>query len=119
MERLIVLMGFVIFLTGCGANTITVKTEVQESLVTVMYCPAPPEVLRPALPIHQMTEEQAKQDGEVAKHYKATIRTLMGYSQELEKSLSEFDKINKAYEEKRKQIEAEVEERKAAKPPTE
>lgn len=118
MERLIVLMGFVIFLAGCG-TTIEVKTEVQETLVTVLYSPAPPEIERPALPIHQMTDEDVKKDGMIAKYYKATIKTLLGYAQELETALGEYDNINKAYEEERLKLEAKIAEREAAKQPTE
>ena len=119
MEKLILLMGFVIFLTACVSTPIKVKTEVQETLVPVLYSPAPPIILRPELPIHQITDEELKEDGMVAKYYKATIKTLLGYSQELEEALGEYGKINKAYEEERKNVEADIETRKEAKPPTE
>ena len=119
MEKLILLMGFVIFLAGCFNNPIMVKTEVQETLVPVLYSPAPPIIPRPKLPIHQMTDEELKKDGMVAKYYKATIKTLLGYSQELEQALTEYNKIHEAYEKERKNVEADIETRKEAKPPVE
>jgi hypothetical protein len=67
------------------------------------------------LPIHQLTKEQAKQDGEIAKHYKATIKTLMGYSKEQEAALKEYEKINKKYKDEKKKVEAEIEKRKQKK----
>lgn len=120
MVKVILVVGFVILLAGCGTTTIKVKTEVQETLVPILYSPAPPVIKRPALPIHQMTEEEAKQDGMIAKYYKATVKTLIGYAKELESALAEYDKINKKYEKERKKVEAGIEKRKAetaAKPP--
>jgi len=112
MEKLILLMGFVILLTGCFSNPIKVKTEVQETLVPMLYSPAPPVIDRPELLIHKMTDEELKQAGMVAKYYKATIKTLIGYAQELEAALAEYDKINKSYEEERKKLEAKQAEKK-------
>lgn len=84
-------------LVGCGANPIKVQCEVKETLVPIIYSPAPPVIERPALPIHNMTSEQLKEDGIVVKYYKGTVKALIGYSKELEKALSEYSKINKAY----------------------
>jgi hypothetical protein len=116
MEKLI-LLGFVLMLVGCGSAPIKVNTEVKETLVPVLYSPAPPVIKRPELPIHQMTGEQLKEDGEVVKYYKATIKVLIGYSEELRKALGEYDKINKAYDEERKKLEAKIAEKNAAKKP--
>lgn len=114
MEKII--LAFVLLsLVGCGADPIKFTTDVKETLVPVLYSPKPPVIKQPELPIHQMTEAQEKEDGEVAKYYKATVKVLMGYSVELQKALDEYDKINKAYETKRKQIEAKIATKKAAK----
>jgi len=111
----LILLSLIILLTGCGDRNIKINTEVKETLVTVLYSPAPPDIKRPSLPIHQMTDEQVKEDGLVAKYYKATIKTLLGYSGELEKALAEYSKINKAYEEERKKIETKIKEKNSAK----
>lgn len=85
------------FLNGCGSQPIKFTTDVKETLVPIVYSPAPPKIDRPELPIQQMTDDQLKSDGEVVKYYKATVKTLIGYSLELEKALDKYDKINKAY----------------------
>ena len=94
------------FITGC--ETLKIKKEVQKVSVPILYCPAPPKIERPKLPIHQMTKEDLQKDGEVAKRYKATVKALIGYAKELESSLNEYNEINKAYEEKRKEIEKDL-----------
>lgn len=111
----LILMSLIILLAGCGHEPIKFNTEVKETLVTVLYSPAPPDIKRPPLPIHQMTDEELKEDGLVVKYYKATVKTLLGYSSELEKALAEYAKINKAYEEERKKIEAKIKEKNATK----
>jgi hypothetical protein len=93
-------------LVGCGCKEKTIKTEVQKQYVDVLYCPAPPEINRPALPIHTMTPDQKKSDGEVVKHYKATVKTLQGYAVELETIVDKQKEINKAYEDKKKELES-------------
>ena len=87
-----------LLLIGC-ADTVRVRTDVQEVFVPVLYCPAPPEISRPPLPIHDMTDEQEKKDGEVVKHYKATVKILQGYSKELETALDEYKNTSEAYKE--------------------
>ncbi len=87
------------FLGGCGGQPIKFTTDVKETLVPIVYSPAPPEIVRPELPIQQMTDEQVRSPGAIVKYYKATVKTLIGYSMELEKALAEYGKINKAYKE--------------------
>lgn len=93
-------------LVGCSCKEQTIKTEVQKQYVDVLYCPAPPSVTRPTLPIHLMTPEQRTKDGEVVKHYKATVKTLQGYAEELETIVDKQREINKAYEDKKKELES-------------
>jgi len=93
-------------LFGCAGNeTIDITSHVIEQKVEVLYCPAPPEIARPELPIHQMTPKQRNNAGEVAKHYKATVKTLIGYSKELEKVVDKQKEINTEYEKKKKELE--------------
>ncbi len=96
MEKIILII-FALSLAGCGAQPITFNTEVKETFVPILYSPAPPVINRPVLPIHQMTDKQLKEDGIVVKYYKATVKTLIGYSEELKKALEKYGEINKAY----------------------
>lgn len=108
MVRFITICGVCITLVGCswfGGGTIDINTGVKEQYVEVLYCPAPPEIARPDLPIHQMTPVQLLNDGEVAKHTKATIKVLLGYSKELEKVVDNQKQINTEYEKIKKELE--------------
>lgn len=93
-------------LFGC-ADTVRIKSDTQEVFVPIIYCPEPPEIKRPALPIHNMTPEQEKQPGEVAKNYKATVKALQGYSVELEKVMRQYRESNTSYDELKAKIENE------------
>ena len=53
-----------------------------------------------------MTEQQRAQDGEIAKHWKATVEALIGYIEELEAIVNNQREINKAYEDKKKELES-------------
>jgi len=103
MVRLIAICGMSLVLIGCfGRETIDINTHVIEQKVEILYCPAPPEITRPELPIHQMTPVQEQNDGEVVKHWKATVLLLMGYTKELETIVDKQKEINKVYEDKKK-----------------
>lgn len=97
MVRLLWIPILAIVLSGC--ETFKVKTETQEVKVPVLYCPAPPTIVRPTLPIQLITEEQKKSPGELVKHWKASTIRLMDYSMELEKALNQYNSINISYEE--------------------
>lgn len=94
-----------LFLVGCGGQEIRLKNEVQEVFVPMLYCPAPPGLERPVLPIHTMTPEQAADPGYVAKAYKASMVLLQGYAHELEQALDSYNEANAAYDELRKKFE--------------
>lgn len=89
MKRIILLLPFLLILTGCPGN---VKTEVVEVKIPVSSCPAPKEVLRPTLPIDSLSTTDAADPGKVAQAYKATVRALIGYAQELEQILEGYKK---------------------------
>ena len=89
-------------LQGCfGSKELVIK----EDEVPILYCPAPTEIKRPELPIHEMTDEQKASPGEVAKYYKATVKILIGYVKELESQLNQYKEISQSYKELRKQLE--------------
>lgn len=99
MVKIFTIAFLILFLSGCGGQPIKFTTDVKETLVPIVYSPAPPDIVRPELPIQQMTDDELKSPGNIVKYYKATVKTLIGYSLELEKALNEYDKINKAYKE--------------------
>ena len=86
----------VILLAGCS----TIKDDNSAPVVQkvpVVYCPAPLPFERPVLPIEDDTIEAAN-PGEIAKKYKATVKTLQGYIKELEMQLENYKNVNKEYE---------------------
>jgi len=100
----IITFSLIAVLTGCASNPVPVVTDTIEVHVPLLYCPAPPIISRPDLPIHNMTPAQQADDGEVAKHWKATIRVLIDHSKNQEAALDEYNNINMSYEELRKQM---------------
>ena len=101
----------VILISGCSIfnkDRIVIQTEVQEVQVPLLYCPAPPSIVRPVLELNELTDAQFAHDGELAKAYAVTILQLIGYASELEQSLETYDGTNLAYEELRLQLEAEL-----------
>ena len=104
MVKLIPLLLASLLLIGCDPQR--VKTEAIEVKVPILYCPAPPVIDRPILSIHSMTDEQLKNDGEVAKHWKATAIDLMGYAKELEIGLGTYLDINMSYGELKLKMES-------------
>lgn len=97
MVKYIIASVLSLLIMGCGSTI--VKTEVVKQYIPLLYCPAPPSLVRPSLPIYDITASTS--DGEVAKKYKASVIILQGYVEELEKTVNEYDKTNKAYSELR------------------
>lgn len=103
MAKIIVTILLTLTLSGCSLfDALFVRTK--ETYVPILYCPAPVIPERPELPVNTMTPDQMKSDGEIVKNYVATIVLLQGYASELEKSLNQVDKSNRAYEDLRKQL---------------
>ena len=99
-----------LLLYGCAGQTI--KTEAQETYVPILFCPAPPVIGRPELPIHQMSPTQINSSGEIVKHYKASVIVLQGYAVELEKALKQYENTNEAYDDLRKELINDIESKK-------
>lgn len=96
-----------IFISGCATfagEGKSGKLTVQESLVPILYCPKPPEVEKPTLPIESLTDLDKSSPGTVAKKYKATVKTLQGYANQLEESLKSYEEAHDAYEDLRKKF---------------
>lgn len=105
MVKIFAILALALSLVACGPGTIKLRTEVQQVYVPLLYCPAPPDILRPTLAIHSLSEEDAGDPGKVAMHYKATVKQLEGYVTELEAIVKQYDKVNDEYEELRNRFE--------------
>lgn len=105
MVKLLAIIGMMFALTACMPGTVKLRTEVQQVYVPLLYCPAPPAVERPALPIYELQAEDAEDPGKVVVHYKATVKVLEGYVTELEAILLQYDQSNEAYEDLRNKFE--------------
>ena len=64
-----------LFLVGC---TTVPKIETKTVLVPTLFCPAPPENTKPNLPIYSISSRD--DIGDVVVKYKATVRSLIDYS---------------------------------------
>lgn len=100
--RIIPLLLVLLLSTGCGKLFVK-DTQVQ--YVPILYCPEPPTVERPELPIHNMTPEQKQDAGEIVKHYKASMRSCMGYAEDLELIIRYYNEADKEYEDLRLELE--------------
>jgi hypothetical protein len=113
MEKLTLIVLTSLMLTGCGVFKTRIVTDTKEVLIPVVSCPKPPDVERPELPIHTITPELKASDGEVVKHYKATVLSLMDYSEDLEKIVDHYTGVNKMTEDVRAEIEKAIAAKKA------
>lgn len=91
----------ILAMVGC-ATTITTKTI--PVAVPILYSPAPPVVVRPALPIDNITENTAA--GDVVKDYAASIQVLLGYSHQLETIVGQYKTISDVYAQLKVNVEA-------------
>jgi len=73
-------------LAGCTSEPVIRTVEVRVPVAA--ECPAPPSLVRPALPIADLTPES--QPADVLRAYAATVEALMGYSLELEELLAGY-----------------------------
>ena len=81
------------FLVGCASSPKVPKTIIKEVPVIVYKNPpAPAEVLRPSLPIDDLTE-QATND-EIAKAYVSSLELLKIYARRLELALEPYRKLD-------------------------
>lgn len=97
----IVFVGVVLFmLIGCSFFKKekvhpVIKTDTVEVQVPVFTCPKEltniQHPTRPTLMIELLTEDDKDDPGRVAQYYKATIKQLLNYSQELEADVHLYD----------------------------
>lgn len=73
-------------LAGCAAEPVIRTVEVE--IPVAVDCPAPPALMRPALPLADITADSSPAD--VLRAYAATVEALMGYSLELEELLAGY-----------------------------
>ena len=94
--KLLIAICACVLLSGC--STLRFKGSVQEVKVPLLYCPAPPDYLRPDLEIHNLTNEELNSPGKVVQAYSASMIQLLAYTQELEKSLQFYQDANTSFQ---------------------
>lgn len=101
MKRLIIIALLTIALSACGSlaqhTGSIVPSKGDAVLVKVpvpIAPPAPPVVARPALAIEQLRKGDEKNPAKVVKAYKATVKSLEGYSEQLEIILDGYRKAS-------------------------
>jgi hypothetical protein len=82
-------------LGGCATTPRIITTVSKPIGVPILYCPAPPTLVRPALPISQVTK--TTNEGQLVKMYVATIETIIGYSNQQQLIINQYKKDNIAY----------------------
>ncbi len=87
----------IIALAGCATNPnkVTITSDVKPIAVPIIYSPAPPVVTRPDLP--HLTITTTDSDGVVAKKYAASVEALIGYSEQLEDVIKQYQAIHDSY----------------------
>ena len=81
---------FLPLLAGCTSEPVIRTVEVRVPVAA--ECPAPPSLVRPALPLADITADSSPAD--VLRAYAATVEALMGYSLELEGVLDGYRETN-------------------------
>lgn len=95
-----ILIPALLLLSGCasfperGINTQIIKIN-----TPVLYSPPPPEFDRPDLIIHELTEAQKRDPGQVVKYYRATVIQLLGYVEQLETVVESYDTVSDTLQE--------------------
>ena len=85
----------IVLLSGCATTPRKITTVTKPIGVPILYCPAPPILIKPALPISNASSNTS--DGELVKLYVATIETLVGYINEQQSIIIQYGKDNAAY----------------------
>jgi len=86
-----------LLLAGCGTTQPIERTTTVEVKVPVPTpIPAPPDSVRPELMIYQLTDADNKNPGKVVQYYKASIKQLQGYAEQLETVIDGYRKASQA-----------------------
>lgn len=91
---ILILVGIILlWITGCSickkpeVRTV-VKVETVEVVKPVFQCPSELQTVhqpeRPTLMLNLLSEQDEKDPGKVAQYYKASVKQLLNYAQELE-----------------------------------
>jgi hypothetical protein len=107
MERLIIYIILCIFLIGCSNKEI--RTEFVDKPVPYIVVPPPPTLVRPSLATLELTEDEKKIDGEIAKAYVITVEQLLNYVSILEKIVARYEQLSKMSVDQRAAINKRVE----------
>lgn len=97
MVKLFATLIAVVALAGCASNPnkIDITTNVKPIAVPIIYSPAPPVVARPDLP--HLSVATTDTDGVVVKKYAASVEALIGYAEQLEDIVKQYQTIHDSY----------------------
>lgn len=94
MVKNIILVLLLFLIVGCGSNKQIVKEYIikEVKVPVVEECPTPPNLEKPDLIIDTLTNQDTNDPGKVSKAYKATVKQLQGYIEQLESILDAYRK---------------------------
>jgi hypothetical protein len=99
MVKVIISAFLLVGVVGCSSWA---PTTVVEKAVPILVCPPPSIAERPVLHIESITETTS--DGEVVKLYRATIKQLQSYSEDLLQNLLQYKSTSEEYERLRQRV---------------
>jgi len=97
MVKILTAFLFLILAGCCSTDKVVLTTKTIPVAVPLIYSPAPPVVPRPDLPHLSLSAADQKVDGKVVLAYAASIEALIGYSEQLEQIIANYNDINAAY----------------------
>lgn len=90
-NKIFIALSLALLLSGCETTKKIVYKEVPYPVYVV---PAPPEIERPVLQIHKLTDEQKAIDGEILKAERASVVQLLSYIDELELIVGKYRELS-------------------------
>lgn len=78
----------IFLIAGCASQE--KKVEIQKVNIPVNYCPKPPDVNRPYLPLYSISDQDTP--GDIVLKYEASIKALQMYAVDLETVIDFYKK---------------------------
>ena len=86
--KIIAITVLIFILAGCKSNPVQSVVEVFKPVP--VQCPEPAEVVKPTLPIYELTEADRYNYARIAKTYYQSIKILEIYAESLEEALKAY-----------------------------
>jgi len=98
MKKIIIALLVSGVLAGCATTQgIKLTTQTVPQAVPILYCPAPPALTRPTLPIQHLSDADMNNDGLLAKAFAESVEALIGYSEQLEDITGQYKNVSDSY----------------------